>query len=132
MSPWHLQHQTHGGLHSYFLRTLKTLVTFLLVALGLCCCEQGLSGAVSSGHSPVAVLGLLVAASPVVERGSGCMGFGAAALSSCDAWAWLLCGMQNLARLGVQPLSCIGRQIRIRWTTRKSSIAMKLIRDTAG
>lgn len=27
-----------------FLRTLKTLVTFLLVALGLCCCEQGLSG----------------------------------------------------------------------------------------
>ena len=45
VSPWHLQHQAHSGLHSYFffLRILKKLVNFILVALGLCCCEQGFS-----------------------------------------------------------------------------------------
>ena len=46
-----------------------------LVALGLHCCVQDFSGAVSEGHSLVVVPGLFIAlASPVAITGSGHLG----------------------------------------------------------
>ena len=73
-----------------FLRTLKKLVNFILVAVGLCCCEQGFSSCREQG--PL---------SSCDARASHCGGFSCGAwiqgawasavaahgLSSCDAWA---------------------------------------------
>ena len=92
-----------------------------MAALGLCCCATAFSSCGEQGLLFVAVHGLLIVvaslvaehqlqgewASVVVVRGLSSCDSQALELrlSSCDTWAQLLCGMWDLPRPGIEPVS---------------------------
>ena len=92
---------------------ITIFIYLFLAALGLRCCTRAFSNCSERGLLFVAVLGLLIAvASLVVEHGlwvCGLSNYGSQALecrlSSCGARAYLLCGMWDLPRPGLEPVS---------------------------
>ena len=72
---------------------------------GLCCCSGFSPVGVSWGSSAVEVLGLVIALAEHGLEGEGASVVVACGLGSCGAQAWLLCGMWNLLRLGIETVS---------------------------
>ena len=84
-----------------------------MAALGLRCCVRAFSSCGERGLLLVVVHGLLIAvASLVAEHGLLARGLSSCGLqalehrlSSCGAWAYLLHGMWDLPRPGLEPVS---------------------------
>ena len=99
---------------SLFLLFIYLFIYLLfLPALGLRCCTRAFSSCGEQGLLFVAVLGLLIAVLLLSQRtGSRGTGFSSCGLwvpehrlSSCGAWAQLLCGMWDLPGAGIKPVS---------------------------
>ena len=74
---------------------------FILAVLGLRFCERAFSSCGQRGPLFIAVCGpLTIAASLVAEHGLQMCRF-----SSCGSWAQSLCGMWDLPRPGLEPVS---------------------------
>ena len=97
----------------FFLRVLLFIFTYLFLAvLGFCYCVWTCSSCREQG----APFHCCVRASSVAEHRFEC------GLSSCGAWAQLLCGMWNLPRPEIKRISsCTGRWIPVHCTPGKSS-----------
>ena len=95
----------------------KKLINLFLAVLGLHFCARAFSSCGERGPLFIAVCEpLTVAASPVAEHR-----LQTHRLSSCGSRAWLLRGMWDLPRPGLEPVSpCIGRQILNHCATREA------------
>ena len=119
----HFYTNPHTSLLFYFIflngLLFKIFLNFIylsLAALGLHCCTRAFSSCGEWGLLFVAVHRLLIAVSSLAaEHGLQahglqqlqCVGSVVAVrgLSSCGTWAQLLCGMWDLPRPGIQPMS---------------------------
>ena len=99
-------------LNKEYLKNSIHLVLFLAV-LGLCCCTgfsfslfaeiRGYSLAVMCG--PLTVVSLVAEQKDVQASVVAAPGLGSTRLSSYGAWSLLLCGMCNVPRSGIEPVS---------------------------
>ena len=101
---------------------------FLIAVLGLCCCVGSSLVAASRRYPPVVVCGLLITvafhcgAQNPVSTGSGSCDTWAHRLSSYGTWAWLLRGMWNPPRSGINPVSPALACGLYHWATRDAAL----------